>query len=733
MSESTHTAGSGGNLPDHACPECTAICRVGEPCCRICGAERPSAGWAKLDSLEDPYLGAVLDERYLISRREARGGSAIVYRAERLVDGQLVALKIARMATPGSELAESVRRRMRREVRAVQILDNPHIVPVYELIELEDGPCAIVMEFVGGETVEEVVDRRGPMEVSRAATLGLQVARGLRAAHRAGLLHRDVKPANLMVVDDETGAERAKILDFGIARLRARTRGDRDFVGTPLYASPEQIRTDELDERSDVYNLGATLFYLLTGRPPFDRPETMEVLRAQLREPVPEIASLRAAGSVPEQFEELIRSMLAKDPSERPAGFDEVASRIGRWAKDEATGHLEVEGGRPAADVTVPGLQTPLPDSADGSGDSDVLADGGERSDFESTVAASDAFTPVAEETSEFASLAERTAEAPMADGDDSPGRRTQTGLQSLDGEQAERRIGGETSVSLWDEEDRASSDPPDAASREGEVEPAGSSRIGLTCAALAPGGGAVVSDVARRVWYCPSRTGGGEAPHALAEYDSAIVDLAVGGGAVWVALTAGRFERVGLAGDERRPVAEAREGALANGIDASADEQLVVGGTQRGCFVDVSGAGELVWSCASENIRRVAVAEDGGAFAVVGSEDEAAVFEPDRLDVPRSNLRVPGEIGDLAVSNRGELVAFLDRDGRVEIRQTDADRRIARFETGDTAIRTIFFAGEGDLHGLSFERGGIAVFDCATGEEMRRIPAAVEVRAERR
>ena len=164
-----------------------------------------------------------------------------------------------------------------------------------------------------------------------------QLCEALQAAHAEGIVHRDLKPTNLMVVDPDTPYEKIKVMDFGLAKLvdagavprysKASDTGADFAVGTPGYISPEQVKGDEMDHRSDLYSVGIILFELLTGRLPFTRDETMDVLLAHATEPAPSFADVGAAGCVPEEIEAVVMSCLVKNPTDRPASAMDLAER----------------------------------------------------------------------------------------------------------------------------------------------------------------------------------------------------------------------------------------------------------------------------------------------------------------------------------------------------------------------------------------------------------------------
>src|ERR1700745_3749365 len=216
-------------------------------------------------------------QHYQVLRREdgslwelGRGAMGITYKAFETNLRCAVALKVINSTYLGNDTA---RQRFLREARAAAALRHPNVASVFNLSTDQDN-FFYVMEFIDGETVEACVKRKGRLDAVEALNITLQVARALAAAAKQRLVHRDLKPANLMLVDQE-GEQVVKVIDFGLAKSAKGGAEDtgtltvEGFVGTPHYASPEQVEETELDVRSDIYSLGATLYYMMAGKPPF--------------------------------------------------------------------------------------------------------------------------------------------------------------------------------------------------------------------------------------------------------------------------------------------------------------------------------------------------------------------------------------------------------------------------------------------------------------------------------
>src|SRR5438105_2788435 len=220
-----------------------------------------------------------------------RGGFGIVFRAFDEVLQRVVAVKVL---APGMAVTSPARKRFLREARSSAQVRHENVVHVYAV---EEQPLPyLVMEFIPGETLQQRLDRTGPLDVPEVLRIGRQVAEGLAAAHAQGLIHRDIKPANVLI---EGGPQhRAKITDFGLARAVDDASLTRSGVvaGTPLYMAPEQARGETLDPRADLFSLGSVLYVMLTGRPPFRAESTYAVLKRvaedaprPIREGIPEV------------------------------------------------------------------------------------------------------------------------------------------------------------------------------------------------------------------------------------------------------------------------------------------------------------------------------------------------------------------------------------------------------------------------------------------------------------
>jgi serine/threonine-protein kinase len=261
---------------------------------------------------------------YRLEREIGRGGMAVVYRArdERL--GRLVALKILAPALAGDE---EFQRRFASESQAAAAVDDPHIVPVFEASD-EDGVLYIAMRYVPGGDAHTMLKREGPLPPSRVAEIISAVASALDAVHRAGLLHRDVKPSNMLMDIVPGRPDHVYLSDFGLSKAVASLATTRAGyrMGTPDYTSPEQCAGRPADGRADQYALACSAFELLTGTLPFRRDDPSAVVHAQISEPPPLATSQQT--DLPEAIDGALSKALAKAPDDRYASCGEFADAL---------------------------------------------------------------------------------------------------------------------------------------------------------------------------------------------------------------------------------------------------------------------------------------------------------------------------------------------------------------------------------------------------------------------
>ncbi len=315
----------------------------------------------------DPEIGAVVDGRYRLIEKIGLGGMGAVYRAEHVGMGRVVAVKLLRPELGGR--AEAVER-FTREAQASARVAHKNVVAVSDFGVRDDGTLYLVMEYLRGETLRDRLDRTGRLPWISAVTIARHIARGLAHAHAQGVIHRDVKPENVFLVEDDDDAEFAKILDFGIARSLesddARVTQAGFVVGTPAYLSPEQALGGTVDHRCDIYSLCIVLYEMICGRTPFgDRPP-VAMLTAHAVVDVPPFAEVAPEVEVPAIVETIVRRGLAKDKVDRQADAAELTAEL-----DAARGRPSTEqparmsSGHPLQAVAY--AETPLPGPGPGS------------------------------------------------------------------------------------------------------------------------------------------------------------------------------------------------------------------------------------------------------------------------------------------------------------------------------------------------------------------------------
>ncbi|MBT2466672.1 serine/threonine protein kinase [Streptomyces sp. ISL-66] len=319
----------------------------------------------------EPVRGRASDLRgrriagYVVEDEIGRGGMAVVYRAHDVRLDRTVALKLL---APTLARNDTFRQRFAHESKVAAAIDHPHIVPVFEAGET-DGLLYIAMRYVAGEDLRAVMDRTGPMSVETAARIAGQVASALDAAHDHDLVHRDVKPGNILVAQgtDVDHPEHVYLTDFGLTKKSLSLTGFTSvgqFVGTLDYVAPEQIAGKPVDGRCDVYGLACVVYETLTGVPPFQRDEDMALLWAHQYDRPPPVTSLRP--DLPTEVDEVLARALAKSPEDRwesCLAFTGALRRAGREAVGGLPGRTVPAGPDEASDgppPTPPGWAMPV-------------------------------------------------------------------------------------------------------------------------------------------------------------------------------------------------------------------------------------------------------------------------------------------------------------------------------------------------------------------------------------
>lgn len=266
----------------------------------------------------DPYVGAVLAERYRILGRLGDGGMGTVYRAEHIHMRKQVALKL--LHGDLGRMEEAVRR-FEREAQSASRLSHPNIIGVTDFGKAPSGELYLVMELVNGESLADLITREGRLPVPRVLRIMRQILEALSHAHAQGVVHRDLKPANIMVSGETQG--QVKILDFGIAKMTDASEGEARFTqgamvfGTPSYMSPEQATAQDVDLRADLYACGVLMFELATGRKPFVADDLIKVMAMQVTQPPPPFSVAAPQVAFPAGVEPAVSRALEKDRTRR--------------------------------------------------------------------------------------------------------------------------------------------------------------------------------------------------------------------------------------------------------------------------------------------------------------------------------------------------------------------------------------------------------------------------------
>jgi serine/threonine protein kinase len=276
---------------------------------------------------EDPTISVqTIDGRYALHDTIGSGATGSVFKARDALLDTWVAVKLLRAEYTANPDALD---RVRQEILLSRDIAHPNILRVYHLASYEGGTY-LTMQWIRGGTLADIIAQRGALPIPEVLGIAIKLASALAAAHRSNVLHRDIKPGNILI--DEDGEP--YLADFGLARLIGEQGLTQHgvFVGTPHYCSPEQVALEELDERTDIYSLGLVLFEMVTGRKPFEAGTVAEILAMQRSTPAPDPTSI--SPKLPGELAAIILRCLAKDPADRIANANELMEALGRVADD---------------------------------------------------------------------------------------------------------------------------------------------------------------------------------------------------------------------------------------------------------------------------------------------------------------------------------------------------------------------------------------------------------------
>ena len=265
-------------------------------------------------------IGSFLSDRYEILSKVGAGGMSDVYKAKDHILSRFVAIKVLKQ-----EFSEdsSFVTKFRAEAQSAAGLEHPNIVNIYD-VGSENGLYYIVMEYVEGITLKTYIEKKGQLSFKESASIAIQVARGIEAAHNKNIIHRDIKPQNIIISTDG----KVKVTDFGIAKATSSNTISSDVMGSVHYASPEQARNGFVDGRSDIYSLGIVMFEMVTGRVPFDGDTTVAVALQHLQEEIARPSIY--APDLPISFEKIILKCTQKTPDRRYQTIEELLTDIRR-------------------------------------------------------------------------------------------------------------------------------------------------------------------------------------------------------------------------------------------------------------------------------------------------------------------------------------------------------------------------------------------------------------------
>jgi tRNA A-37 threonylcarbamoyl transferase component Bud32 len=277
----------------------------------------------------DPNLGRTLLGQFVLREKLGEGGMGAVYLAEQPTVGRRAVVKLLQPRLAGDP---EIAARFNLEARAAAALNHPHIVTVYNY-GADDGALVLAMEHLEGRDLERRLAAEGPLLPARAVHVARQICDALAEAHRRGVVHRDLKPSNVMLVTRGRDADFVKVLDFGIAKVEGVTiTGGGTVFGTPEYMSPEQLRAEPLDGRSDLYALGVLLFEIIAGRLPFSGATPEAQMQAHLQQLPPSLLEAAPQAGVSPALAALVAQLMAKDRAARPADADAAAEALAALA-----------------------------------------------------------------------------------------------------------------------------------------------------------------------------------------------------------------------------------------------------------------------------------------------------------------------------------------------------------------------------------------------------------------
>jgi serine/threonine-protein kinase len=356
------------------CPNCKAGNAEDARFCGTCGhtlasteASNPKLAAATFG--EAPSLiGREIAGRYRMQAKLGEGGMGTVYKAEQISLKRTVAVKLLRPEVAGAQM---LLRRFNAEAEAVAKLSHPNTVNIYDFGQDSDGTLFIAMEYIEGQSLRNVIHQEAPLPLKRALSIAAQVAASLTDAHGHSIVHRDLKPDNVMIQARGRQRDVVRVLDFGIAKLRDENRQSQmamtqagDMLGTPQYMSPEQIRGEPIDGRTDIYSLGGMLYEMVTGRLPFEAPTVMALLSKHLLETITPPSQRRPDLNIPPAIDNLILGAMAKNAADRPATMElfgeQIAALLATFPADSGQATAQNTAAQPVQTRAQPAVTPPV-------------------------------------------------------------------------------------------------------------------------------------------------------------------------------------------------------------------------------------------------------------------------------------------------------------------------------------------------------------------------------------
>lgn len=294
----------------------------------------------------DAMIGEIIDGKYKILDVVGAGGMSLVFKAEHLLLNRFVAVKMLHSYLRRDDISV---RRFQQEARACAAFDHPNVVPILDFGVAKSGQPYLVMKFLDGLSLTHILRDRHRLDWQDAVQIFIQVSSALDAAHRIGIVHRDVKPGNIVITKDIDGSDRVQVVDFGIAKMLKddinvdqRLTLTGEVFGSPLYMSPEQCEGQIIDARSDMYSLGAVMFETLCGEPPLLGRDATETMRMHVQQRPPSFSSIAPDLQIPKELEHIVDKLLAKSPAARYPTMSEVRIELEKLAGSVAPSPVAV-------------------------------------------------------------------------------------------------------------------------------------------------------------------------------------------------------------------------------------------------------------------------------------------------------------------------------------------------------------------------------------------------------